>query len=69
MTDRTHLVLGNFWLLVALILKLGQKPSPAWEGHFRFFGVGGDIGPVLYWAMIIVCLLAGIALVSHKGRS
>ena len=68
MGDRPYFVVGNVWLLTALILMLGQKMAPHYGGRYAFFGVGGALSPQAYWFLIVVCLCLGVGLMCSRKR-
>jgi hypothetical protein len=65
--DRPYVVLGSVWLMLAVILRLGQK-TVSYAPGYAFFGVGGWLSPAAYWSLIIVCAVIGIVFVCHKKR-
>ena len=60
-------VMGNVWLLVGLGLWLGRNFYRSDPVRYSFFGVGGPHSPLAYQAMILVCVVIGLALII-RGR-
>jgi hypothetical protein len=57
---KVYFLVGNFWLFVALVLRIGKVVVGASTGRVAFFGVGRWIYPAAYLAAEVVCLAGGI---------
>ena len=69
MGERPYIVIGSVWLLMAVILRLGQNAVRYQPTRYAFFGVGGWLSPPAYWFLIVVCVVIGVALVSHRRHA
>ena len=70
MRDRLYFVVGNFWLLMALVLWLGRNTERVAPTRYSFFGVGGWLSPSAYGFLILACALIGVVLIvlAHRSR-
>ena len=69
MGERPYVVIGSVWLMMAVILRLGQKVVRQWPDRYTFFGVGGWLTPAEYWFLVVACVVIGVALVFHKKHA
>ena len=68
MGDRPYLAAGNVWLLMALVLRLGQRAVRFEPTRYSLFGVGGWLSPAAYWFLVIACLCLGVGLMCSRKR-
>ncbi len=55
-----YYVMGNVWLIIALILLVGRSPARESPTMYSFFGMGGWRYPGDYNLMIAVGVLAAV---------
>jgi hypothetical protein len=67
MGNVAYFVMGNVWLLTAVMLWLGRDQVRSEPVRFAFFGVGGLHSPFTYQMLIVLCVAIGLALV-FRGR-
>jgi len=68
MGNVAYFVMGNIWLLVAVTLWLGRTQSQSNTNWSSFFGAGGPHSNFAYQALIVLCVLIGVALVIRGRR-
>lgn len=68
MADRWYLLLGNLWLLAALVLYLGRVAVRYQPTRYSFFGIGGWLSPFAYGLLIAACIIIGLAFIFRRSR-
>jgi hypothetical protein len=69
MRNRLYFVVGNSWLLMALVLWLGRNAVRYAPTRYSFFGVGGSLSPFAYGFLILACAVIGVVLIVLAHRS
>lgn len=69
MRDRLYFVVGNLWLLMALVLWVGRNVARTHPTRYSFFDVGGWLSPFAYGFLILACALIGVVLMILGCRS
>jgi hypothetical protein len=57
-------IVGNVWLLMALVLYLGRVAVRHQPTRYSFFGIGGWHSPSVYGILIICCIVVGLWLMA-----
>jgi len=68
MGNVAYFVMGNIWLFVGIVLWLGRNIMTTQPVRYSFFDVGGPHSPWAYQALIVICLIIGLALVVRSRR-
>ena len=60
----SHFIVGNFWLLITLVLILGERGSEPVE----FLRTECYMSPIFYGALKLCCLIWGIFLIYKSQK-
>ena len=51
-------LIGNGWLLAALVMMLGRTIARTNPTYYTFFDLGGWLAPAVYYGLVFLCVAA-----------